>query len=272
MQAGILMEMISSRNNSKIKAARALRRRKERQESGAFLVEGIRHVGEAVDAGAPIEAIYYAPDLLDSQYGLDLVARVSQSGQPCYATTAEVFQSLAEKDNPQGILAVARQVERRLDEFNPANFPWGVALVSPQDPGNLGTILRTVDAVGASGLLALEDSVDAYHPAVVRASMGALFWRPLVNASFDDFQAWARRFGYHIYGSSAFGAVDYRQVESYLWPCVLLLGSERQGLSAEQAAVCERVVRLPMAGRATSLNLAVAAGVLLYDMFAKQGQ
>ncbi|MBN2550399.1 MAG: RNA methyltransferase [Anaerolineales bacterium] len=260
------MELITSLSNPKIKQVRALRQRKARQEARLFLVEGIRHVGEAVEAGVSLQAIYYAPDLLDSVYARELIEQQRQRGLPCLAASAQVFESLADKENPQGILAVAHQVEQRLEDFSPANFPWGVALAAPQDPGNLGAILRTIDAVGASGLLLLDSSVDLYHPAAVRASMGALFWHPVVSTSFAEFNRWTEHHGYHIYGTSAHGSVDYRQVEAYLQPCVLLLGSEREGLSAEQAAACEVLIRLPMHGRSTSLNLAVAAGVMLYQM------
>ena len=146
------MSLITSRSNPKVKQACALQQRKACQASGLFLVEGIRHVGEAVEAGAPIDAIYYAPDLLKSEFGLQLVGSQEQAGIPCYALSPEVFASLAEKENPQGLLAVVRQVSTRLEQLNLHNFEWGVALVSPQDPGNLGTILRAIDAAGASGL------------------------------------------------------------------------------------------------------------------------
>jgi TrmH family RNA methyltransferase len=260
------MELISSRNNPKIKQVRALHQRKARQEARLFLVEGIRHVGEAIEAGSAVEAIYYAPELLKSEFASLLVAAQTEKGVACYATSPEVFNSLAEKENPQGILAVVRQSERRLDELNPGNFSWGVALVSPQDPGNLGAILRTVDAVGASGLILLESSVDIYNPAAVRASMGTLFWYPVVQATFTNFQGWVTGNGYHVYGSSAHADNDYLQTRLYLSPRILLLGSEREGLTPEQQSVCESVVRLPVHGRATSLNLAVAAGILLYAM------
>ena len=260
------MTLISSHSNLKIKQARALRQRKARQETHTFLVEGIRPIGEAVEAGVELEAIFYAPDLLHSEFAGRLVEQQSRLGVACYPTSRDVFESIAEKENPQGILAVVRQPERRLQDLQPQNFPWGVALVEPQDPGNLGTILRTVDAAGASGVLLLGGSVDPYHPSAVRASMGTLFWHPVVSASFEEFTHWAQHYGYHIYGTSAHGAVDYRQVTTYLRPCILLLGSEREGLSQEQAAACEALIRLPMVGRATSLNLAVAAGIILYAM------
>jgi len=260
------MDWITSRSNPKIKQLRALSQRKARQEARLFLVEGIRHVGEAVEAGAKIEAVYYAPERLKSDYARDLIARLSERGTVCYPVSLDVFESIAEKDNPQGILAVVHQRQCFLDDLGPEEFPWGVALVSPQDPGNLGTILRTIDAVGASGLILLESSLDIYHPSAVRASMGALFWYPVVQASFTTFSDWAAKNGYHIYGSSARAECDYRDARPYLFPRILLLGSEREGLSTDQRQVCEWIVRLPMGGHASSLNLAVAAGVLLYAM------
>ena len=260
------MTLISSRNNPKIKLARLLRQRKARQESGLFVVEGIRPVGEAVQAGATIDTIFYAPDILTSEFARDLVQAQAQAGVPCLPTTPEVFEAIADKENPQGLLALVHQQERSLADLSPQNFPWGVALVAPQDPGNLGTILRTMDAVGSSGLLLLDSSVDIYHPNAVRASMGAMFWLPIVAVSFADFSAWSRGHGYHIYGSSAHAQLDYRDVPAYAWPRILLLGSEREGLTEEQMEICDMTIRLPMHGRATSLNLSVAAGVMLYAM------
>ncbi len=256
--------LITSRSNPKIKFARALRERKQRQESGLFLIEGIHPVGSAVEAGVPLQAIYYAPELLTSNYATQLIRQQSERGVPCYATSAEVFLSIAEKENPQGILAIAKQSLTPLRQLNPANFPWGVALVSPQDPGNVGSILRTIDAVGASGLILLESSVDPYHPSAVRAAMGAHFWHPIATASFDECVCWIRQHGYHLYGTSAHGEQEVKQVQAYHRPLVVLMGSEREGLTAEQKSVCEMVLRLPMHGRISSLNLSVAAGIILY--------
>ena len=263
--------MITSRRNAKIKLARSLRQHKHRDASGLFLVEGIRHVGEAVEAGARIEAIYYAPELLASQFAQDLVEQQAARGLQCYPVEADVFDSLVEKENPQGIIAVVHQGRPSLSTLMPYDFPWGVAVVEPQDPGNVGTILRTVDAVGASGLILLGDSADPYHPTAVRASMGALFWHPVVRASFVAFARWARENDYHVYGTSAHAERDYREVEVYQRPLILLMGSEREGLSDEQAAICEQLVRLPMKGKATSLNLAVATGVMLYEVLGSLG-
>lgn len=258
---------ITSPGNPRIKQARALTRRKERDATGLCLAEGIFHAGEALaaaDAGrAAVEYLLYAPDLLISDFGRGLVARAAAAGIPVYETAADVLAGVAEKDNPQGLLAVVRPRRYRLTELDAAAFPWAVALVAPQDPGNVGAVLRTIDAVGASGLLLLDGGVDALHPAAVRASMGAVFHRPVVSASFADFLSWARAGGYRTIATSARGRGDYRTA-GFAPPLVLLLGSEREGLSAEQIAASDDLLRLPMRGRITSLNLAVAAGVLLY--------
>jgi len=258
---------ITSSANPRLKQARALSRRKERDATGLCLTEGIFHVGEALaaaDAGrAAVEYLLHAPDLLISDFGRGLVARAAAAGIPVYEVAADVLAGVAEKDNPQGLLAVVRPRRYRLAELDAAVFPWAVALVAPQDPGNVGAVLRTIDAVGASGLLLLDGGVDALHPAAVRAGMGAVFHQPVVSASFADFLIWARAGGRRLIATSARGRGDYRAA-GYGLPLVLLLGSEREGLTAEQIAASDDLLRLPMRGRITSLNLAVAAGVLLY--------
>ena len=263
------MPTITGKSNAKLKEVRALKQRKARADTGLYVVEGIRHVAEAVDAGAPVEYLVYCPDTLTSPFGRELVQKQRERGLPVHATTPQVFETLSERENPTGLLAVVRQQRRTLEDLSPANFGWGVAVVPPQHPGNTGPIARTVDAVGAQGLLLLDTGVAPYHPSAVRASLGSLFWLPVASALFGEFADWAKTHGYHIYGSSAHGAVPVSSVSSYQKPGILLLGSEREGLVPSQLAVCEQVLKLPMHGKATSLNLAVAAGVLLYDMLAK---
>lgn len=266
---------ITSSHNTKIKQARALRSRKARQESGLFLIEGIRHIGEAIQAQIEIEYLLYAPDMLSSKFADQMIQDQLEIGIPCLRVTPEVFSSVADKENPQGLLAVAKQRSAVLKELQPSNFAWGVAVVDPQDPGNIGSIFRSIDAVGASGMLLLsshEDTsgmVDPYHPSCVRASMGTLFWLPFARATFNDFSHWINEHHYHITGTSAHGTVDYRDIDLQKRPNILLLGSEREGLTESQSGVCSTIVRLPMQGKASSLNISVAAGVLLYAMMPK---
>lgn len=258
-------QIITSLSNHLIKQARALREKKARDESGLFLVEGIHHVGEALEAGWDVESILYAPDLLTSSFARDLISRHSSRTQP---VSAHVMESLAGKENPQGIIAVVHQKQAQFSDLKSTST--AVALVSPQDPGNVGTILRTLDAVGGEALFLLDSqsgsrgSMELYHPTVIRASMGTIFWKPIVHSSFDDFVQWARNGGYQLIGTSAHGDVGYQTLVPKP-PWVLILGNEQKGLSPEEMTVCDVTVSMPMKGRVSSLNLAVAAGVLLYQ-------
>lgn len=260
-------EIISSSSNPLVKQIRALRQHKGRQESGLFVVEGIHHVGEAIEAGWGIETLVYAPEQLSSDYGRSLVEQQVQHKGRCAALTASLFSTVADKDNPQGILAVVRQQARPLEEMTAGRIHSGAALVSPQDPGNVGAILRTLEAVGADGLFLLDGGVDPFHPACVRASMGTIFWKPVVQASFGDFAGWASTNGIRLIGSSAHAKNDFRTFKPSDRATILVLGSEQKGLSQEQMASCEESLSLPMSGRVSSLNLAVAAGILLYKLF-----
>jgi TrmH family RNA methyltransferase len=256
---------LTNPRNPHIKQARQLQQRKVRDETGLFVAEGIRHVGEAVAAGAAIEYVCWAPSLLKSPYARELVEQQGAKGLRTYALAEDVFRSLADKDNPQGLLAVIRRPSTTLASLSAQTHPWLVALVNAQDPGNIGTVVRTLDAVGGDGLVLLEGGADPTHPNAVRASLGALFWKPAVSAGFLDFAVWAKDQGYRLIGTSEAGTRDYRQAD-YSRPAVLVMGSERQGLTPDQEAACDLMVRLPMTGRVTSLNLAVATGVMLYAM------
>ncbi len=255
-------EILTSRQNPLIKKFHALQRRKERAKTGLFLVEGIHHVGSAIESDWEVEDMIYAPDLLTSDYARDLILASVERGISCHSASSDVFRSLTSKENPQGIIASAHQRDLAFSDAN--DFKRGVAIVAPQDPGNLGTILRTLDAVGADGLILLDGGVDIYHPKVVRASMGAIFWKPVVRASFDDFLAWLQAQKYKLIGTSAHGTEDLASLNFENW--ILLLGSEQKGLSPEQISACDALISLPMRGRGSSLNLAVAAGIFLYEL------
>lgn len=259
------MSIITSRSNPKVKLARSLHERKARQQSGLFLVEGVFHIGAALETKAALEFALFAPALLRGEFAQGLPQRLQAAGVETLEVSEEVMAGLSEKDNPQGILAVARQAAVALPSLMLHPSSLFLAVVTPQDPGNLGTLLRTLDAAGGDGLLLLEGGTDPWHPHAVRAGMGAHFTKPIVQASFAAFAAWAAEGDIHVYGSSAKAEQDYCQA-AYARPAALLLGSERQGLSHEQLATCEQVVSMPMRGRVTSLNLAVAAGIWLYEV------
>jgi RNA methyltransferase, TrmH family len=259
-------ERITSRSNPLIKFARSLRERKERSRSGKFLVEGIAHIGEASAAGWQIDSVLFAPELLESYFAMNMVTDFAARGIRTVSIPPDVLDSLAEKENPQGLIAIVDQKNALLDSLSPAEFRYAMALVSPQDPGNIGTILRTLDAVDADGLFLLDGGADQYHPSAVRASMGALFWKPVIKTTFDEFASWAKENHFQMVGTTVRATLDFREIKLNNQRLIIVMGSEQKGLSREQLEICDVSVKLPMHGKTSSLNLAVAAGVLLYNL------
>jgi TrmH family RNA methyltransferase len=261
--------LITSFRNPRVKYLRSLRLRKFRQQEGCYLVEGIRIVEEALSLGAPIETLVYAPDLLVSDRARALVDAVEPAAR--LALSGEVMATLSDRDQPQGIAAVVRIEDRPLADIPCSEDLLVVVAHQLRDPGNLGAIVRTADAAGASGVVVVEPSVDLYDPQTVRATMGSLFALPIVRLGDEaGMAAWyseLRGTGLPllVVASSAHGQVLYHDVD-YGRPAVLLLGSERRGLPERVKQAADVVVRLPQAGRATSLNVSAAAAVLIYEI------
>ncbi len=261
--------LITSTSNRTVKLIRSLRNRRERDRQGLFFAEGIRIVAEAAQTGSAIEAILLAPELLTSPFARELADRQAACGVAVYELSAEVFRSVSQREGPQGIGALVRQRWDDLAGLDAADKSLWVALDAVQDPGNLGTILRTTDAVGGGGVLLIGNSADPYDPAAVRASMGSVFGLRLMRADKRAFAAFKAARGVKVVGTSGAAEHHYREV-TYPQPIVLLSGSERQGLHPELAALCDDLVRIPMSGRCDSLNLAVATSIVLYEVFAQQ--
>ena len=258
--------LITSPANATLKQIRKLRDRKERGQSGLFYLEGLRIVTEAVQCGASIEKIIVAPELLESSFGKELVGNQRANGIEILEVSAAAFESISLKEGPQGLAAVGRQSWSRLSEIHAQPGELWVALDAVADPGNLGTIMRTADAVGAKGIILLDQSTDPYDPTAIRASMGAIFTQKLVKAAFDDFSSWKKESGIPLIGTSDSAQVDYHTVK-YPANMVLFMGSERQGLHPRALELCDAMVRIPMVGRSDTLNLAVATAVVLYEIF-----
>ncbi len=258
--------MISSTSNQRIKSFRKLRERKERQLSGLFYCEGLRIVGDAFSHEAEFDCVLCAPEVLQSEYGQNLLEMAASRNIPILELESSVFAWLSQKEHPQGIAAVCRQRWQTLDELVPELDNLVVALDSVADPGNLGTILRTLDGVGGKGVILLDQSTDPYDPGAMRASMGALFNLRLARASLPEFTAWKKQHSLKIIGTSDAAADDYFR---YTYPeaMVLLMGSERKGLTPAHLKICDGVVSIPMNGSADSLNLAVATAVVLYEIY-----
>ncbi len=256
---------IRSVNNPRVKFIRSLRRRAAREESRLFFVEGIRAVTEAIQIGAGVQTLVVAPSLLTSPLGWSLGLQIPPQADRL-EVDADVFRSLSALENPQGIGAVVRQRWLPLDQATPDGALCWVALESVQYPGNLGTVLRTSEAVGGAGVMLLGAATDPYDPLCIRASMGAVFSQHLVRTTFPDLLAWCTRAHGTLVGTSPSAATDY-QALTYPAPTVLLMGSEQHGLSPEHIAACDHLVRIPMVGRCDSLNLAVSTSTVLYEVF-----
>jgi TrmH family RNA methyltransferase len=268
-ERGVLTDSITSFRNPKVKYLRSLLQRKHREREGCFLVEGIRVVGEAMTCGAPLDTLVYAPDLLVSERAQALVEQVEPARR--LVLSGDVFRTLSDRDEPQGIAAVIRIQDRPLAAIPLSGNLLVVVAHQLRDPGNLGAIIRTADAVGASGVVVVGTSVDLYDPQTVRATMGSLFALPVVRLEDEAaLSAWykevrAAGLPLLVVASSAHGAqvhfdVDYRR------PLVLLVGNERYGLPASMRQEADVLVRLPMVGRATSLNVSAATAALVYEI------
>jgi TrmH family RNA methyltransferase len=260
------MALITSSANPRIRSIRGLAHRKFRDETGQYFVEGIRPVAEAVQSHAPVETLVVAPDLLNSPFGRDIVQQASHKGVPILEVAPDVFLGLSSREGPQGLGAVVRQTWTPLEAaFSPDTLGW-VALEQIQNPGNLGSILRTCEAVGCAGVMLLGSTTDPHDPASVRGSMGALFTRSLIRTGLDELTAWKTRHRALTVGASGSAETDYQDI-AYRPPILIVMGGERQGLSEAHQALCDHLVRIPMTGRADSLNLAVATGLMLYEVF-----
>jgi RNA methyltransferase, TrmH family len=258
--------LIASRNHPAVRRFRALHLREERDRAGLFVAEGVRFLSQAVEERARIESLLIAPTLLTHAIGRRRVRQLRGAGVPCLEVTPEVLQSVALSDDPQGVCVVVRQGWRRLRTTHPADGLCWIVLSRIHSPGNLGSLVRTADAVGAGGILFLGDGPDPYDPATVRASMGAIFSQRFIRATTAELAEWRRQHGAFLVGTSPSAAHEYRAVE-YRPPTLLFVGDERKGLTTEEQALCDTVVRIPMVGRADSLNLSVATAVVLYEVF-----
>jgi RNA methyltransferase, TrmH family len=178
----------------------------------------------------------------------------------------KILTAITRRDNPQAVVGVFAQRLTALGDVRPGNDDVWVALDRVRDPGNLGTVIRTVDAVGAKGVILVGETTDPFSLETVRATMGSIFAVPVAKASPEAFLAWRKGFPGLVAGTHLKGAVDYRSVEYSGRPVLLLMGNEQQGLPEDLAASCDRLLKIPQAGRADSLNLAVATGVMLYEV------
>jgi TrmH family RNA methyltransferase len=248
------------------RARRLAQQRRYREQEGACLVEGIRPVLDAVEAGAPLEAILVCPEMLRSEVALRVVDDQRKVGATVVECSRASFERLSERDNPMGLAAIARWGPLSLDALIVGPQALLVVAEDLRDPGNLGTLFRTMDAVGGSGIVLAGASTDPTHPRCLKASLGTIFRVPLAIAPrIEEALAWAKERQIWTLATTARRGPSFWSLE-YRRPLAMLLGNEGEGLRPETIAAADEVARIPMWGTASSLNISVAASVLLYEI------
>lgn len=257
---------ITSLANPIIKDMKALSLKKNRDREGVFMAEGLKLVIDALDLGWTIRTFLFSKAGLGNPIIEKTAARTKAAGGLIIEASQKVMESVTRRDNPQMVVGVFEQRWFPIETLQAKGDDVYIALDRVRDPGNLGTIIRTADAVGAKGLILVGDTTDPFSLETVRATMGSIFAMPLYRLSADAFLQWRKNFKGTIIGTHLKGSVDYRTIDYSKGPTILFMGNEQQGLPDNLADSCDTLARIPQAGRADSLNLAVATGVMLYEI------
>jgi TrmH family RNA methyltransferase len=255
--------VITSLTNDTVKGVRALHMRKERDLTGTFLAEGLKFIGEALDQGRAPRMLLVGDDARPHPLLDRAKAATLKAGGDIVVVTHAILEKISRRDNPQTVLGVFEQAYAPLDSLNPASAPCWVALEQVRDPGNLGTIIRTADAAGCGGVILIGDCVDPFSVEAVRATMGSVLAVAISRTTVDDFLAWRAAWPGSVIGTRLDATVDHRAA-ALNRPALILMGNEQAGLTDRLAATCDVNVKIPMRGRADSLNLAVATGIMVY--------
>ncbi|MGO4565299.1 TrmH family RNA methyltransferase [Rhizobium sp. 2YAF20] len=256
---------VTSLANPIIKDIKALTQKKSREETGTFMAEGLKLVIDALELGWTIRTLVYAKTAKSKPLVEQMAAKTVASGGLVLEVNEKVLVSITRRDNPQMVVGIFDQRWKPLKDIRPASGETWVALDRVRDPGNLGTIIRTCDAAGASGVILVGDATDPFSLETVRATMGSVFAVPVAKATQEEFLAWKKTAGVSVVATHLAGAVDYRTIDYKKKPVVLLMGNEQSGLPDALANQADALARIPQAGRADSLNLAVATAVMLFE-------
>lgn len=259
------MNVIQSSQNSTIKEIKGLHLKKNRDASGHYFVEGIRFVNDAIDNNQTIVKVVVSDKLESLNSGSELIEKVKAACTECCLVPEKLFNEISDTQTPQGVLAVLKKREFVLDEI----IEQGSSLVlldNLQDPGNVGTIVRTADAAGVSAVLMSKGCVDLYSPKVLRSTMGSVFHMPIFEGlSINEIIKMLKQFGYKVIASHLAGRNNYYD-EDLTGKSAIIVGNEANGISEETAALADRLVKIPMPGKAESLNASVAASIMIYEI------
>ncbi len=261
-----MIERLTSAQNPRLKRVVKLRTRRGRDREKKFLIEGFRELRRAVESARPIEELFISPELYLGENEPGLVERAEREcGARVTSVAPAVFARIAYRDRPEGLLAVAPQPEWTLERLEmEEKIPLLVVASAIEKPGNLGTILRSADCVAAAGVIVCDHSTDLFNPNVVRSSIGTLFTVPVAQASGDHTLRWLRRHQVRTVATSPAASIPYTEAD-LTGPLAIVLGSEQYGLDERWQRETDLSIRIPMAGRADSLNVAMAATVVLFE-------
>lgn len=257
---------ITAVSNPRIKSIKALAQKKNRDQDGTFLVEGMKLVRDAFENGWEIDTLIYAATTNDNVQVTELAAKLRVAGADILEVNEKVLSSITRRDNPQMVVGVMRQSWKRAPSNVKDKSSVWIALDRVRDPGNLGTIIRTADSAGAEGIILVGETTDPFSLEATRASMGSIFNVPLVRMDEEEFLKWRISWDGMVVGTHLEGATDFRTIDYQSQSVLLLMGNEQQGLPDDLASTCDKLALIPMHGAADSLNLAIATGVMLFHM------
>ena len=274
-------EKITSLQNPRVKQLVKLRERRDRDEAGLFMIEGYREVRRALEKGIRPKEFYFCPDWFLGENEPALIEQVRQTGAQLFELSKDAFAKVAYRERPDGLLAVAPQWKRSLDDLNVGRalrptdgadvgdkprptYPFLLVVESIEKPGNLGTILRSADAAGCDGVIVCDPVTDIFNPNVVRASTGVLFSVPVVISDGATVHAWLKAKGIRTAATTPHTTNIYTQAD-LRGPLAIVMGSEQYGLSEFWMKGADVLVRIPMAGQADSLNVAMATIITLFE-------
>jgi len=269
------ISLITSLNNQRIKDVCSLRDRRDRDRTDCFIIEGYRELLRAVDAQFPVAQLFICPEYFLGGNEQHLISRLASAGAEVFTCSKPAFAKLSYRDRPDGLLAVAPQKHLGLDYLDkrlqniPA--PFMVVAEAIEKPGNLGTILRSSDAVGVDGLVVCDRCTDIYNPNTVRASVGTLFTVPVVEATSEECLSWLKKKGVLVVAATPSGSQEYTAVD-LTGPLAIAVGAEQFGLSEKWMEEADIRVNIPMRGIADSLNVAMATTLLLYEVLRQRGE
>jgi TrmH family RNA methyltransferase len=256
--------VITSTANPRVKAAARLRGRRERDEEGLTLIDGVRETLRALQAGATLREVFVLPEVLNDQEAQALVERLAEENVPRVELSRDAFEKLAYGDRLDGVVAVAETPPRTLDELVLPPEPLIGVVEGVEKPGNLGAILRTADGAGVNAVIIADSATDLFNPNIIRASIGTVFAVPVAVASSGELLEWIQRRGIGIIAARVDAPVTYDEAD-YSGAVAIALGSEARGLSDAWAELARTSVKLPMLGVADSLNVSATAAVLFYE-------